>query len=96
MTSRYKKAIIEDIASHGIEAAEQSHLLDIFEYAMKSIAITLAREARFETIDFASANERGCEGFGLLLRRTRSACRDVWYGEFTRGEQRLSVIASLE
>lgn len=96
MTSRYKKAIIEDIRSHGIIAAEQSHLLDLFEYAMKSIATTLAREARFEINDFASGRERGCEGFELLLHRTRSDGREIWYGEFTKGEQRLSVMASLE
>lgn len=96
MTNRYKKAIIEDITSHGIEAAQQSHLLDLFEYAMKSIAPTLAREARFETTDFASAKQRGCEGFRLLLNRTRSDSREIWYGEFTNGEQRISVIASLE
>lgn len=96
MTSKYKKAVIEDLASYGINADEQSHLLDLFEYAMKSIAPTLAREARFETIDFASAKQRGCEGFRLLLNRTKSDSREIWYGEFTNGEQRLSVIASLE
>ncbi|PJB04900.1 MAG: hypothetical protein CO125_10475, partial [Hydrogenophilales bacterium CG_4_9_14_3_um_filter_59_35] len=35
MTNRYKQAVIEDITAHGIEAAEQSNLLDLFEHAMK-------------------------------------------------------------
>ena len=63
MSNRYKKAMIEDTVSHGIDEDEQSNLLDLFEHAMKSIATTLAREARFDTSDFATAKERNCEGF---------------------------------
>ena len=37
MTNRYKKAVIEDTVSHGIDEDEQSNLLDLFEHAMKSI-----------------------------------------------------------
>lgn len=96
MTNRFKKAVIEDTVSHGIDEDEQSNLLDLFEHDMMSIATTLAREARFDTSDFATAKERNCEGFQLTLQRLHVDGRDVWQGRFSRAEQRLTVIASLE
>lgn len=96
MTNRYKKAVIEDVVSHGIDEAERSNLLDLFEYAMKSVATTLVREAKFDTIDFATARQRNCEGFQLTLQRLRIDGRDVWQGRFSRAEQQITVIASLE
>lgn len=96
MTNRYKKAVIEDAASHGIDEDEQSNLLDLFEHAMMSIATTLAREARFDTSDFATARQRNCEGFQLTLQRLRIDDRDVWQGQFSRAEQQLTVIGSVE
>ncbi len=96
MTNRYKKAVIEDTVSLGLDENEQSNLLDLFEQAMKSIATTLAREARFDTSDFATARERNCEGFQLTLQRLRVDGRDVWKGQFSRADQQLAVTASLE
>lgn len=96
MTNRYKKAVIEDTASRGLDEDEQSNLLDLFEHAMKSIATTLAREARFDTSDFATAKERNCEGFQLTLQRLHVDGRDVWKGQFSRAEQQLAVTGSLE
>lgn len=96
MTTKYKKAVIEDAASHGIDEDEQSNLLDLFEHAMKSIATTLAREARFDTSDFATAKERNCEGFQLTLKRLSIDDREFWHGEFNRAEQQLTVTGSLE
>lgn len=96
MTNRYKKAVIEDVVSHGIDEAEKSNLLDLFEHAMKSIATTLIREAKFDTSDFATAQQRNCDGFQLTLERMRIDGRDVWQGKFSRAEQQLTVIASLE
>lgn len=96
MTNRYKKAMIEDTVSHGIDEEEQSNLLDLFEHAMKSTETTLAREARFDTSDFATATERNCEGFQLTLQRLRIDGRVVWKGQFSRAEQQLAVTASLE
>ncbi|WP_119632667.1 hypothetical protein [Methylocaldum marinum] len=96
MTNRYKKAVIEDTVSHGIDEDEQSNLLDLFEYAMKSTATTLAREARFDTSDFATAKERNCEGFQLTLQRLTIDGRDFWHGRFSRAEQQLTVTGSLE
>lgn len=96
MTNRYKKAVIEDVVSHDIDEAEQSKLLDLFEHAMKSVATTVVREARFDTSDFATAKQANCDGFQLTLQRLHVDGRDVWQGQFSRAEQRLTVIASLE
>ena len=96
MTNRYKKAVIEDVVSHDIDAAKQSKLIDLFEHAMKSVATTLAREARFDTSDFATAKQANCDGFQLTLQRLHVDGREVWQGQFSRAEQRLTVIAFLE
>jgi hypothetical protein len=96
MNNRYKKAMIEDITSKDIDAAQQSNLLDLFESAMKAIATTLAREAKFDTTDFATAKQRNCEGFQLLVRRVCNDGRNTWCGEFSKANQRLNVIGTLE
>lgn len=54
---------------------------------MKSIATTLAREARFDTSDFATAKERNCEGFQMTLQRLTIDSGDFWHGRFSRAEQ---------
>ena len=96
MTNRYKRAVIEDISCHGIDDATQSNLLDLFEHAMKSIATTLAREARFDTADFALAQQHGCGGFHLIVSRLRADGRETWRGEFSKGDQQLTVFGCLE
>lgn len=96
MSNRFKKAIIDDVTSRHIDAATQSNLLDLFEHAMKSIAPTLAREARFDTTDFATARQRGCEGYALVVSRARADSRHEWFGAFQRGDQRLDVMGHLE
>jgi hypothetical protein len=74
----------------------QQSLLDLFESAIKSVATTLVREAKFDTSDFATAKTRGCEGFALLLNRVRTDSRTEWLGAFQRGEQHLDIIGHLE
>ena len=60
MSNQFKKAIVDDVASRHIDASLQDNLLDLFESAMKSVAMTLVREAKFDTTDFATAKMRGC------------------------------------
>ena len=96
MSNRFKKAVIDDVSPRGIDEALQASLLDYFEYAMKSVATTLVREAKFNMSDFATAKEHGCEGFALLVSRARVDSRNEWFGAFQRGEQRLDVIGHLE
>lgn len=79
--------------SRNIDASMQDHL---FESAMKSVASTPAREAKFDTTDFATTKGRGCDGFTLLVSRTRTDSRDGWFGAFQRGNERLDVIGHLE
>ncbi len=96
MSNKFKIAIIDDIISRNIDADQQSNLLDLFESAMKSLATTLVREAKFNTTDFATAKARGCEGFTLIVSRTHADSRYGWFGAFQRGDERLDVIGHLE
>ncbi len=96
MSNKFKSAIIDDVTSRNIDASMQDTLLDLFESAMKSVATTLVREAKFDTSDFATAKARGCEGFTLLVSRTRADSRDGWLGAFQRDYQSLDVIGHLE
>ncbi len=96
MSNRFKKAVIDDVSPRGIDENQQANLLNLFEYAMKSVASTLIREAKFDTTDFATAKERGCDGFTLFVSRARIDSRNEWFGAFQRGDQRLDVIGHLE
>jgi len=96
MSNQFKKAVIDDVSPRSIDDALQANLLDLFESAMKTVATTLIREAKFDTTDFATAKERGCEGFALIVSRARADSRNEWFGAFQRGEQRLDVIGHVE
>ena len=96
MSNKFRIAVIDDIISRNIDANLQSNLLDLFEAAMKSLATTLIREAKFDITDFATAKARGCEGFTLLVSRACADSRDGWFGAFQRGDERLDVIGHLE
>ncbi|AET91697.1 hypothetical protein BYI23_B010900 [Burkholderia sp. YI23] len=96
MSSRFKTPIIDDITALNIDAVQQENLLDLFEYAMQSMATTLAREANFDTTDFATARLGGCEGFTLQMRRALADSRDSWLGTFLKENQRLDVMGHLE
>ena len=96
MSNRFKHVVIDDVTSHNIDASLQDNLLDLFESAMKSVATTLIREAKFDTTDFATAKTRGCEGFTLLVNRARTDSQDSWLGVFQRDAERLDVIGHLE
>lgn len=96
MSNRFKHVVIDDVTSRNIDASLQDNLLDLFASAMKSVATTLVREAKFDTTDFATAKARGCEGFTLLVSCTRADSRDGWIGAFQRGDERLDVIGHLE
>jgi hypothetical protein len=55
MSNRFKTAIIDDATADNISATQQENLLDLFESAMKSVAVTLIREATFDMTDFGTA-----------------------------------------
>lgn len=96
MSNRFKKTVIDDVSSLSIDEALEASLLDLFESAMKMVATTLVRDAKFDVNDFASAKERGCEGFSLIVSRTCAHSRNEWTASFKRGEQRLYVMGHLE
>lgn len=90
------KAFIEDIRNDKCTDAEIENLLDIFEYAVKHTATTLASKAWFELKDFSTAKQRGVEGFTLTLERKNIDGQEQWYGDFEYGTKNLKVIGSLE
>lgn len=96
MGHRVKKAVIDDVTARNVDASLQDSLVDLFESAMKSVATTLAREAKFDTTDFATAKALGCEGFTLPVTRARADSRGSWFGALQRGDERLDVIGDLE
>lgn len=96
MRSTYKHAVIDDVQSRNIDDKLRENLLDLFESAMKSVSVTLAREATLDMSDFATAKKRNCEGFKLVMARTRGDSSYAWFGAFQRGDQRLEVIGHLE
>jgi imidazolonepropionase-like amidohydrolase len=95
MGNRFKTAIIDDATASHINATHQENLLDLFESAMKSVAVTLIREATFDTTDFGTAKRRDCEGFQLSVKRL-NAERTAWTGIFQRGDEQLDVLGHLE
>jgi hypothetical protein len=88
MSSRFHVVPIEDFVVHEIDPDAQHHLLDLFDSAVRSTLPTLAREARFETSDFASAEQRDVAGFSLHLTRLGRGEQTMWQGTFTRIVQR--------
>ncbi|QTN29613.1 hypothetical protein HZ993_07305 [Rhodoferax sp. AJA081-3] len=96
MSNRFKRAVIDDVTARNIDTSQQDYLLDLFESAMKSVATTLVREAKFDTSDFATAQMRDCDGFVLHVSRVRTDSRTGWIGVFQRGEQHLDVVGHLE
>ncbi|MCK4165495.1 hypothetical protein [Ralstonia pseudosolanacearum] len=93
---RFKTPVIDDVLSSNVDAMLQERLLDLFKYAMRSVAVTLARAAQFETSDFANTAVSGCDGFTLAIRQIFPGKRDAWLGVFENGEQQLEVIGHLE
>ncbi|MDB0529796.1 hypothetical protein AB6Q13_23530 [Ralstonia solanacearum] len=69
---------------------------DLFKYAMRSVAVTLARAAQSDTSDFANTGVSGCDGFTLAIRQVFPGELDAWLGVFESSEQRLEVVGHLE
>ncbi|CAH0445885.1 hypothetical protein [Ralstonia pseudosolanacearum] len=96
MSQRFKQAAIDDVQSNHVDVALQERLLDLFGYTMRSVAITLVREARLHTDDFATSRSPRCDGFTLAIHQVFPGKRDAWAGVFERDDQRLEVIGHLE
>ncbi|RIJ86661.1 hypothetical protein RSP822_09225 [Ralstonia solanacearum] len=93
---RFKTPVIDDVLSSNIDAMLEDKLLDLFKYAMRSVAATLARAAQFDTSDFANTAVSGCDGFTLAIRQVFPGEREAWLGVFESGEQQLEVVGHLE
>ncbi|MDC6407296.1 hypothetical protein [Xylella fastidiosa] len=96
MSNQYKKAVIDDVESNGINEGLQENLLDLFESSMKKAATTLIHSAELYTTDFFTSKERGCDGFKLSIKRIFKDSRNAWHGVFQKDNIKLTVIGHLE
>jgi hypothetical protein len=95
MNKRYYRAEIADVVANGVTDAERERLLDVFEGVMKRVATCGAREAVFNTTDFANARHWGVAGFALRVKQMQAGDSLAWTGEFSREVQRLEVLGIL-
>ncbi len=90
------RAIIDDVQSEKCSDEELANLLEIFEYAVKSMATTLACKAWFDLNDFATAKKRGVDGFMLVLDKYPHAQANQWKGTFEKAGRTVKVFCTLE
>lgn len=96
MSKRNKRKMIEEVHRHDVPDSDVVELLNIFSYAVDSIAPTLARRAWFELRDFRSAGKGGVGGYSLDLSRKPLGDHEIWIARFQKNEKQLEVIGSLE
>jgi len=96
MSKRNQRKIIEDVRQHGVPEFDVSELIDVFAYAVNSIAPTLARRAWFELGDFKSSSKSSVKRYSLDLSRKLLVDREIWIGHFEHNEKWLEVMGSLE
>lgn len=96
MSKKFWKAYIDDIQNAGCTENEINALMDIFCYATRTIACTLARKAEFDLADFITAQQRGVTGFTLILAKTDAAEVEQWKGIFEAEGKCLKVLGMLE
>jgi hypothetical protein len=96
MSNQFKRAIIDDILSENIDSLMQNNLINIFISVMKTTARMQARQAVFDTTDFATSHQIGCDGFLLTVTRARADSANEWIAVFHRDKQRLDLIGHLE
>jgi hypothetical protein len=96
MSKLFYKAMIEDIQRDQCSHKEVEHLLDVFTYAVKRTATTMARKAWFQLGDFANTKNQGIDRFTLTVDRIDVRGQEQWWGIFEYGSKKLKVIATLE
>lgn len=96
MSKKFWNAYIDDIQNTGCTENEVNALMDIFCYATRTIASTLARKAEFDLADFITAQQRGVTGFTLTLTKTDAAEAEQWTGIFEAEGKALKVLGMLE
>jgi hypothetical protein len=96
MKTEFMKAIIEDLQVKNCEQKQVDALLNCYEGVVKRMAAMLVRTATFETDDFYRASERGIAGFTIKIEKTHYGDTDQWWGVFTKGDQEVKAMATLD
>jgi hypothetical protein len=96
MSKRFKSVSIEDICIENIDAELRDQLIELYTYTVRTIAPAFVQAARMYTDDFATAKQRNCLGFELVIIRKVVNGTTFWLGSFVRGDQKLDVMGTLE
>lgn len=96
MSKRYHKFILEDITSTNCTKNLETALIQLYESAVKQIAVTNAHIAIFETSDFFMAAENEISGFNLTIKKQIIHDQTQYCGTFIKGDIKAEMIASLE
>lgn len=96
MSKKFWKVYIDDIQNAGCTENEVNALMDIFCYATRTIACTLARKAEFDLADFITAQQRCVTRFTLIIAKTNAAEVEQWTGIFEAEGKCLKVLGILE
>lgn len=96
MSRLFGKILIEDFQNEKCSDAELEALLDTFEYTVKKMATTLARESYYILKDYTTSRQRGIEGFTLTLERKNVTDHEQWHGVFEYGDKNLMVIGTFQ
>lgn len=96
MSKKFWKAHIDDIQNAGCTEKEVEALMDVFCYAMKNTACTLARKAEFHLENFQTSKERGIADFTLILEKYPNVGVEQWTGFFETEGKSLKVLGTLE
>lgn len=94
MSKRFYCRVIESVESRCINEEDQQNLISIFESTVSTMSTTLAREARFELVDFIRAWQKGLVAYSLHLTKQPDA--DRWTGVFEQSECKMTIVARLE
>lgn len=65
----FKRPIIDHIENHGIDPSLHKALFKWFEYAMRSLSTTYAREAWFDIADIPDAHGTRCARYSIYMKR---------------------------
>lgn len=95
MSKLYLKAMIEDVRADRCSDDEISYLLDHYEVIIKK-EVGMARTAIFDMADFPLARKYDIHHFRLQVDRKMVLDQEQFWGVFTHGDKKLTVIGTLE
>jgi len=91
----FYKVVILTVEREQCPKAAEAVLINLFEYAVKRQATTLARQAYYEMRDFDTAVKAGLADYRLCITR-KPGKQEFWIGSFESGNKMVTITAKLE